>query len=106
MKKVLKSALILPMALAGSMLFAHEAQRQQPPAGAQTQQDAQQQQTTTGKIAKSDDGKYVLVDMSGTTFQLDDQDNAKKFDGKVVKVSGTVDTSSNTIHVTEIKPAA
>jgi hypothetical protein len=105
MKKLSKAALILPMALAGSLLLAQQPQ-QQPPARTQAQQEAQQQQTTTGKIAKSDDGKYVLVDTSGTTYQLDDQDNAKKFDGKIVKVSGTVDTSNNTIHVTEIKPAA
>jgi len=105
MKKLSKTTLILPMALAGSMLIAQQPQRQQPPAGTQVQQEAQKQ-TTTGKIAKSDDGKFVLVDTSGTTYQLDDQDNAKKFEGKIVKVSGTVDTSSNTIHVTEIKPAA
>jgi hypothetical protein len=48
------------MALAGSMLIAQEPQGQQPPARTQVQQEAQQQ-TTTGKIAKSDDGKYVLV---------------------------------------------
>lgn len=104
MKKLSTTTLILPMALAGSMLIAQEPQRQ-PPARTQVQQEAQQR-TTTGKIAKSDDGKYVLVDTSGTTYQLDDQDNAKKFEGKIVKVSGTVDSSSNTIHVTEIKPAA
>ena len=105
MKKLSHAAVILPMALAGSLLFAQEPRQQQPPARTQAQQQAQQQ-TTTGKIAKSDDGKYVLVDTSGTTYQLDDQDNAKKFDGKIVKVSGTVDTSNNTIHVTEIKPAS
>jgi hypothetical protein len=105
MKTLSKTTLILPMALAGSMLLAQEPQRQQPPARTQVQQEAQQQ-TTTGKIAKSDDGKFVLIDTSGTTYDLDDQDNAKKFEGKIVKVSGTVDTTNNTIHVTEIKPAA
>jgi len=103
-------SLLLPIALAGSMLIAQEPQRrppqrQQPPPQEQTQQDAQQQ-TVTGKIATSNDGKYILVDPNGTMYQLDDQHTAKKFAGKMVKVSGTVDTSSNSIHVTEIKAAS
>ncbi len=105
MKRFLKATLLLPMTLAGAMLMAQsDPQTQQTPSQDQTQKDPQQ--TTTGKIAKSDDGKYVLVDSAGTTYQLDDQSAAKKFDGKAVKVSGTVDTISNTIHVTEIKPAS
>jgi len=104
MKRFLKTTLLLPLTLTGVMLIAPCASpAQQAPAQDQTQKDSQ---TTTGKIAKSDDGKYVLVDSAGTMYQLDDQSAAKKFDGKTVKVSGTVDTSSNTIHVTEIKPAA
>jgi hypothetical protein len=39
-------------------------------------------------------------------YQLDDQRTAKKFAGKSVSVSGTIDTASNTIHVTEIKAAS
>jgi len=39
-------------------------------------------------------------------YQLDDQRTAKKFAGKMVKVSGTVDTTSDSIHVTEIKAAS
>ena len=105
MKRFLKATLVLPLTLTGAMLIAqNSSQAQQAPAPDQTQRDSQQ--TTTGKIAKSEDGKYVLVDSAGTMYQLADQTSAKKFDGKAVKVSGTVDTSSNTIHVTEIKPAA
>lgn len=105
MKRLLKATLLLPLALSGGMLIAQsDPQAQTAPAQDQTQKDSQQ--TTTGKIAKSDDGKYVLVDSAGTMYQLDDQSTAKKFAGKAVRVSGTVDTSSNTIHVTDIKPAA
>ena len=109
MKRSVKTTLLLPIALTGSMLIAQEPQRrppqrQQPPAEGQTQQDPQQQ-TVTGKISTSNDGKYILVDPNGTVYQLDDQRTAKKFAGKMVKVSGTVDTSSNSIHVTEIKSA-
>jgi len=103
MKRFLKATLLLPLTLAGTMLIAQDAQQAPPPA---SQDQTQRDQTTTGKISKSDDGKYVLVDSAGTMYQLDDQSAAKKFAGKTVKVSGTVDSSSNTIHVTEIKPAA
>src|SRR5690348_17121855 len=88
MKHSLKTTtLLLSIALTGSMLIAQEPQRrphqqqQQPPAEAQTQQD-QQQQTVTGKIAKKDNGQYVLVDSAGTLYQLDDQSSAQKFSGQ------------------------
>lgn len=103
MKRSLKTTLLLPLALTASMLIAQDAPQQRPPAEGQTQQAPQQ--SINGKIAKADDGKYVLLDSAGTTYQLDDQTAAKKFAGKNVKVSGTVDTSSNTIHVTDIQPS-
>src|SRR5215469_13405277 len=96
------TTLLLPLALSGSMLIAQN--DPQSPAARQQQEDSQQ--TVTGKIAKSDDGKYVLVASTGTMYQLDDQRTAKKFAGKMVKVSGTVDTSSNSIHVTAITAAS
>ena len=110
MKHAFKTAVLLPLALTGSMLIAQQRPqrqppREQPPAEGQAQQD-QQQQTITGKIARSDDGKYVLVDSANMMYQLDDQRSAKKFAGKNVTVSGTVDASRNSIHVTEIKEAS
>lgn len=57
---------------------------------------------TTGKYAlltgKSSDGKP-------TGHFLDDQENAQKYDGKQVTVTGTFDEASNTIHVTNIQAA-
>lgn len=80
MKRLLKTAWLLPWALSGTMLIAQtDPQTQTPPTENQTQEDAQQ--TVSGKIAKSDDGKYVLVDSQGTMYQLDDQTAAKKFAG-------------------------
>ena len=109
MKHAFKTAVLLPLALTSSMLIAQQRPqrqppREQPPAEGQAQQD--QQQTITGKIARSDDGKYVLVDSANMMYQLDDQRSAKKFAGKNVTVSGTVDASRNSIHVTEIKEAS
>jgi Protein of unknown function (DUF5818) len=48
--------------------------------------------------------KFVLYDSeSKTVYELDDQQKPMKFAGDKVKVMGTLDKSTNTIHVTEIK---
>jgi hypothetical protein len=62
--------------------------------------------TFSGKITKSN-GKYVLEDLaSKTPFGLDDQKAAKKYDGKSVIVTGSLDTATNTIHIQKIEAAA
>jgi hypothetical protein len=55
-------------------------------------------QTFSGTVAKQGD-KYVLKDDSGHTYDIDHQDEVKKFDGKRVRVQGTLDPSSNKIMV-------
>src|SRR5262249_8480098 len=55
-------------------------------------------QTFVGTVTKSGD-KYVLQDASGTTYNIDNQDAAKKFEGKKVKIQGTLDPDGKTIHV-------
>ena len=57
-----------------------------------------------GSIAKTG-GKFVLH-TGGTDYQLDDQAQAKKFNGKDVKVTGQLDQSSNTIKVQSIEPSS
>lgn len=76
----------------------------------QQQQTAQQKKTFMGTIMKLTNGKYALV--TGKTPQggaaghfLDDQKDAAKYEGKRVKVTGTLDLASNMIHVTNIQPA-
>jgi Protein of unknown function (DUF5818) len=64
-----------------------------------TQQSAR---SFDGKIEKSG-GKLVLQESSTqTAYQLDDQDKAKQFQGKSVKVVATVDPDTNTLHVVDI----
>jgi cytoskeletal protein RodZ len=64
----------------------------------QTQQSSEAQ-TFTGTVVKQGD-KYVLQDAtSGTTYDIDHQDEVKKFDGKKVKVRGTLDDSGKMIKV-------
>ena len=76
-----------------------------PPQTSMSEQSNQSQQAQTfmGKIDKSK-GDLVLKDDAGTTYKLDNADQAKEFIGKKVKVTGTLDAASNTIHVASIEP--
>jgi len=48
--------------------------------------------------------KFVLYDAaSKTVYKLDDQQKPVQFAGEKVKVTGTLDKATNTIHVTDIK---
>jgi type 1 fimbria pilin len=51
-----------------------------------------------------DGAKFVLYDAaSKTIYELDDQQKPMPFAGEKVKVMGTVDKATNTIHVTDIQ---
>jgi len=61
--------------------------------------------TFTGRISKSGQ-KFVLEDSSVRTFyQLDDQKKAGQYQGKNVRVTGTLDAENNVIHVQTIEEA-
>ena len=80
----------------------------QTPATPVGQDDIQKQpaaQAFTGMIMKSGDS-YVLQTMDNVTYQLDDQERAKQYEGKQVQVTGSLDKSSNTIKVKDIKQTA
>ncbi len=48
-------------------------------------------------------GKFVLYDAANkATYELDDQDRAKQFAGQKVKVTGTYDKATKTIHISTI----
>jgi hypothetical protein len=78
-------------------------QKTQQPGEDATGQSQQQPaaQTFTGTVIKDGD-KYVLK-TSGTTYQLDDQERAKPYEGKPVKIMGSLDASSNILTVTSIQ---
>jgi hypothetical protein len=88
------------------------AQNSAPPAQQPDQQQPTQQdnKSFTGKIQKLPNGQFALVtgqsaDGKLSGHFLDDQENAKKYEGKQVKITGTFDTVTNTIHVTNIEAA-
>jgi len=103
---------VLLAALAGIPAFAQMSQDQQqqptqtqpsqPQAGA-ADPSSQQGQAFTGTVVKTKGGYMLQDESSKSSFMLDDQAQAKKFSGKNVKVTGTLDNSTNTIHVSNIE---
>jgi hypothetical protein len=74
------------------------AEQPAPDAQAQSAQRAGVQ-SFTGTIVKSGD-KYVLQDTStGNTYDIDHQDEVQKYEGKKVKVHGTLDASGKIIRL-------
>ena len=106
MNKVWASPLALGIMLAVSQvtpMLQAQSQNQAPSA----QQDQQKSQTFVGKIIKAKNGQYALLtdEKAGKGAFLDDQEKAKQFEGKNVKVTGTLEASTAMIHVTKIEPA-
>jgi hypothetical protein len=59
-------------------------------------------QTLNGTVIKLGN-KYVLKTTDKQTYELDDQDRAKEYEGKQVKIVGSLDRTTNTIHITSIE---
>jgi uncharacterized protein YdeI (BOF family) len=57
----------------------------------------------SGKIVKEGDTLVLKDTTTNMTYQLDDQQKAKQYVGKQVKVTGSLDSSGNTIHVENIE---
>ena len=78
-------------------------QQQQPEQSAlEPPRQAPAEQILTGTILK-DGNRYVLKVSSSSTYELDDQDRAKKYEGKQVKVSGALDAKGTSLHVISIE---
>jgi hypothetical protein len=78
-----------------------QAQPGQPPASqspADQASSSDNSQTFSGTVAKSGD-KYVLQDASGKAYDVDRQEELKKYEGKQVRIKGTLDADGKTIHV-------
>jgi hypothetical protein len=58
----------------------------------------------SGKI--SDDGKSFTTDKENKTYTIENSDAVKGHEGHDVRVSGHVDASNNSIHVTSVKMAS
>ena len=65
----------------------------------QAQPDANGSREFVGTVVKQG-SKYMFQEAAtGTTYDIDHQDEVKKFEGKKVRVHGTLDPNTKTIHV-------
>jgi len=107
---------LMTAALVVPPTFAQQQPQSTAPQSSAAQQDPSSQttamnpasdaQTFTGQVMKAG-GKYVLKDAaSQATYKLDDQDRAKEFEGKTVKVVGKLDPQTNVIRVSTIAPGS
>ena len=78
------------------------AQQPTPSGDSAVQQQAPAAQTFTGTIVK-DGARYILKAAGTNVYQLDDQERARQYEGKQVKIAGTLDATGNSLHVTSIE---
>ena len=72
----------------------------QPPPQSETRDSTSQ--SVTGSVVKVA-GKYMLETEDNIAYQLDDQDKAKQYEGKRVKVTGSLDRTTGILHVSSIE---
>lgn len=117
MKNVFIRASVLGLALGVASMGSLYAQssspsqkdQQQP---SQSDQQSSQSQTSaqqnsakefTGTIAKEGDTMILKDSASGVSYKVDDASKVQDYVGKQVKITGTLDSSTNTIHVDSIQ---
>ena len=65
-------------------------------------QGATDEESCTQHCVKDMGGSYVLV-VKKDVYKLDDQVKAEQFAGKKVKISGTLDAETHTLHVFDME---
>jgi uncharacterized protein YdeI (BOF family) len=102
MKKILLSAAGLLMILPVAPKIASAV----PTAAVMQEQPQEKTKIFSGTIIKDRDN-FILSDAANKlSYILDDPRRASQFEGKKVKVTGTVDAANNTIHVQTIQEIA
>lgn len=79
-----------------------QSSEEQPKSPGNSQGDQSPAQSFTGKIVKQG-AAYVLRAASNTTYELDTQGDLQKFEDQNVRVTGTLETGTNRIHVVKIE---
>ena len=98
---VMLFTLMLSVSLAA---IAQEAGTQQPGGSTTTSTTKTKLQHLKGKI--SDDGKSITTDKDNKTYTIENSDAVKGHEGHDVRLSGHVDASNNSIHVTSVTMAS
>jgi hypothetical protein len=74
-----------------------------PTSEAKPQPDRADEMVYMGTIVK--DGDAYVLQTGNEKYLLDSQKKAKRYKGKDVKITGTLDKAKNLIHVEKIKPS-
>jgi len=79
-------------------------QKPQPDSQQRPQPETQEPtaRSVTGSVIKVA-GKYLLETEDNVAYQLDDQEKAKQYEGKRVKVMGSLDRATGILHVSSIE---
>src|ERR1700744_9554 len=88
------TALVFPLALSWGGPFVTGASDGNAIAAQQPQQDAVFQGT-----GQRNGERFFLRETSGQIYQLDDSQHAQPFEGKTVRITGTLDSGAKLIHV-------
>ena len=75
---------------------------QQAKAPGNSQSEPSPADSFTGKIVK-DGAEYVLRAAGSTTYHLDEQNELQRFENQNVRVTGKLETGTNTIHLVKIE---
>jgi len=103
MRKSVLLTLALLSLMVGANAWPAAANTNQQEVPNQARDEGNQTNTFTGTVWLNG-GKFVLRDAPHKTwYQLDDQRSAARFEGKEVRVTGTLDIANNAIHVLDIR---
>jgi len=110
MRKLFTMVLLVPLSGIGLQVAAQRPRQHTDQSSSQPQQQTnassqQSAQTFQGKIARADEQLVFWDPSSQTAYQVDDQSKVAPYEGKSVKLTGTVDTKTNTLHVVDVAPA-
>jgi hypothetical protein len=110
MRELFTLVLLLPLSGITLQSAAQQPQRpDQPNSQPQQQSKANSPQSAKmfqGKIARADEQLVFWDPSSQTAYQVDDQSKVAPYEGKNVKIVGTVDTKTNTLHVVDVAPTS
>jgi len=109
MRKLFTMILLVPLSGIGLQVAAQQPRQHADQSSSQPQQQTnassqQSAQTFQGKIARADEQLVFWDPSSQTAYQVDDQSKVAPYEGKNVKLTGTVDTKTNTLHVVDVAP--
>jgi hypothetical protein len=108
MRQMLSVVVLLGLSGFGINLWSQQTPSTPSPDSAipQSQTDATKSEPSArafeGRIQKTGGELVLQENTTHASYKLDDQDKAKKFEGKDVRIMATIDPNTNNLHVVDI----